>query len=177
MVMRQLAVNLHANCNTSGQITLTGISFLMHLPRISKTILGIFVLFALFYLACTKEQQNAFNYLHSNISHSKPVATHYSVTEFGAKGDGSDDTKALQDAINSGKPLLFPKGVYMIYAPLAKKSGTIDIVFEAGAVIKIAPSFPSGKTIYHGAFAFEDLNSVRLTGVVIDVNLDKLKNI
>ncbi|WP_165579292.1 glycosyl hydrolase family 28-related protein [Chryseobacterium sp. BLS98] len=38
-----------------------------------------------------------------------------SVKEFNAKGDGiTDDTKAIQNALNSGKPIRFEQGVYLV---------------------------------------------------------------
>lgn len=38
-----------------------------------------------------------------------------SVKDFGAKGDGvTDDTLSIQSAINSGKPLYFPAGIYIV---------------------------------------------------------------
>ena len=59
---------------------------------------------------------------------------------FGAKGDGeTDDTEALQDAFDSGKFVLIPKGTYLV------KTNTTDrlsvpsnrrITFDDGAILK-----------------------------------------
>lgn len=47
-----------------------------------------------------------------------------SVKKFGAKGDGlTDDTQAIQNALNSHKALFFPKGIYNITQPLVLTSG------------------------------------------------------
>ena len=53
-----------------------------------------------------------------------------SVKEFGAVGDGvTNDTKAIQQALNSGKPIKFEQGVYLVdelTVPYSFKGLTID---------------------------------------------------
>jgi len=54
--------------------------------------------------------------LHLLLSFALSVSTHAgTVIEFGAKGDGiSDDTAAIQKAIDAGASVVFPKGVYRL---------------------------------------------------------------
>jgi len=55
-----------------------------------------------------------------------------SVKDFGAKGDwddnthtGADDTEAIQNAVNSGNAIHFPKGKYKVSLPITLPSGTL----------------------------------------------------
>ena len=49
----------------------------------------------------------------------KTIKDHVTPEMYGAKGDGiSDDTTALQSAINSGKPIFVPDGTYIVTQPL-----------------------------------------------------------
>lgn len=53
--------------------------------------------------------------LKSDIPAIPPMETWVSVMQYGAKGDGeTDDTKALQEALNREKMLYFPQGIYKI---------------------------------------------------------------
>lgn len=57
---------------------------------------------------------------------------------FGVVGDGqTDDTAAFQNALNAGKKLYVPNGVYKITAPL---TGSNSVIFEKDAVIEYTPS-------------------------------------
>ena len=63
-----------------------------------------------------------------------------SVKDFGAKGDGTtDDTTAIQNAINSGKSIYFPDGVYGITAQLNLTVSNIQIY--GNGTIKFLSSF------------------------------------
>ena len=65
---------------------------------------GLCVLFVAIQLQCTNESA-------------------VKVTEFGAvPNDGNDDTKAIEEALNSGKDVLFPDGVYHIESDLVLSS-------------------------------------------------------
>lgn len=56
--------------------------------------------------------------------------------QYGAIGDGShDDTKAIQQALNSGQEIRLLQGVYLINGKLSVPSGT-TIIGQEGAVIK-----------------------------------------
>ncbi|MGH1441588.1 MAG: right-handed parallel beta-helix repeat-containing protein [Cellvibrionaceae bacterium] len=69
-----------------------------------------------------------------------------SVKEFGAKGDGkTDDTKAIQRALDSGDNLRFPRGSYVVSAPLLSgdkysKPNTAEIIGEHGSIISYSAS-------------------------------------
>lgn len=55
-----------------------------------------------------------------------------SVKDFGAVGNGeANDTKAIQDAIDTGKPVFVPAGTYYLATPLQVTSGLV-IYGEAG---------------------------------------------
>lgn len=59
-----------------------------------------------------------------------------SVKDFGAKGDGTtDDTAAIQAAINTLKRVYVPKGVYRVTSTLNIKPATAWGVFGPGAII------------------------------------------
>ena len=60
---------------------------------------------------------------------------------YGAKGDGeTDDTVAIQAALDTGKIVFFPEGVYLITAPLTIHAGIVGIgaprMGGVGSVIK-----------------------------------------
>lgn len=55
-----------------------------------------------------------------------------SVTEYGAKGDGTtDDSTAIQNAVNNGGIILFPPGLYVISTRIALVSNSILIGYGA----------------------------------------------
>lgn len=61
-----------------------------------------------------------------------------SVREYGAKGNGEDDdTAALQAALDTGKKVFVPDGVYKITAPI---HGTNSIRGDKNTVIRFTPS-------------------------------------
>jgi len=54
------------------------------------------------------------------------AAAAVSVAEFGAKGDGlADDTRAIQSALDSGKNVVIPEGVFRISNALSPKAGQV----------------------------------------------------
>ncbi|MEX2578453.1 MAG: glycosyl hydrolase family 28-related protein [Verrucomicrobiales bacterium] len=60
------------------------------------------------------------------------------VTEFGAKGDGvADDTRAIQAALDSGKNIVVPEGVFLVTNALEPKAGQ---VVELVGTVRIADS-------------------------------------
>ena len=62
---------------------------------------------------------------------------HVTPQMFGAIGDGeADDTKAIQDALNSKRKVYLPNGVYKVKAPL---TGYNDITFDKDAYIEFYP--------------------------------------
>ena len=73
-----------------------------------------------------------------------------SVKDFGAKGDGvTDDTAAIQSAINSSQPLFFPTGTYLLRLSqtIALEGGNsvCSLIANTGMVLRGAGA---GKTIF-----------------------------
>lgn len=61
-----------------------------------------------------------------------------SVTDYGAKGDGkADDTRAMQKALDSGRNVLIPEGVFRITNALRPKAGQ---VIEIEGTVKVSDS-------------------------------------
>ena len=73
-----------------------------------------------------------------------------SVKDFGAKGDGvTDDTAAIQAAFDTGKPVHFPLGTYVITSRVDYVSSeSITITADKGAVIDATAISASATTIY-----------------------------
>lgn len=94
--------------------------------------------------------------------------------DFGAAGINTDDTQALQDAINSQKRIYIPKGTYIISKPLTKTGGKLVIIADS-AVIKLSPSFPKSPA-YTGALVLKDLLFLQIQGLTIDGNRSNLLN-
>ncbi|MES2266918.1 MAG: right-handed parallel beta-helix repeat-containing protein [Bacteroidota bacterium] len=91
-----------------------------------------------------------------------------------AGNEATDKTAMIQAAVNSGKPVLLKKGVYLISKPIVKSSGSLNLTGE-NAVILLDPSFPAiGK--YTAALNFSNLSALVIKGITIDGNRAKLKN-
>jgi hypothetical protein len=71
-----------------------------------------------------------------------------SVDEFGAKGDGlTDDTEAVQRAMNSGKPVVwFPKACYVINGTVAIPATVREVAFLWSSVYRTDPAQPTNLT-------------------------------
>jgi hypothetical protein len=65
-----------------------------------------------------------------------------SVADFGAKGDGiTDDTEAVQRAMNSGKPVVwFPKACYVINGTVAIPATVREVAFLWSSVYRTDPT-------------------------------------
>lgn len=68
---------------------------------------------------------------------------------YGAKGDGvTDDTDAIQQAIDSGNPVIFPKASYLVHAinaydsAIAVKTGSF-IIFQDATIVLAATATPT----------------------------------
>ena len=73
------------------------------------------------------------------------MTTWTNIRMLGAKGDGTtDDTRAIQDAIDTHPTLYFPEGWYRITAPLHLKPNTVLIGLHPYATqIIIADNTPA----------------------------------
>ena len=82
-----------------------------------------------------------------------PPSNAVDVRTYGAKGDGyTDDTKAIQNAINAQSVLVFKKGTYIINTTLNMRSN-MKIYGTGGAAIK-AGNAMSGKLLVNGRCIF-----------------------
>ena len=94
------------------------------MKRISLIICCIVCLSALFLLGCGGSGSEAMTDESSQQTEEANTDIHndtglISVKSYGALGDGStDDTDAIQTAINSGDTIYFPKGTYLISRPI-----------------------------------------------------------
>ena len=72
-----------------------------------------------------------------------------SVDDFGAKGDGlTDDTEAVQRAMNSGKPVVwFPKACYAINGTVAIPATVREVAFLWSSVYRTDPAQPTNLTM------------------------------
>ena len=65
------------------------------------------------------------------------LAEFISVKDFGAVGDGStDDSAAIQAAVNSGLPIQFPNGNYLIKTPINLTTANQMLVGTGGKIIR-----------------------------------------
>ena len=107
-----------------------------------------------------------------------------SVRELGASGDGdTDDTKALQQAIDSHRILYFPMGLYRVRGTLHLRADSILIGFSpattvlvikngdpdfsgSGAAVPVIESSPGGHEILTGIGVYTGYSAPRAAGVV-----------
>ena len=73
---------------------------------------------------------------HESSTFSEDMLCYTNVKHMGAKGDGAtDDTTALQNALNLQGTIFIPNGTYLVTTPLAVLSNT-HIIMEDGAILK-----------------------------------------
>jgi hypothetical protein len=83
-----------------------------------------------------------------------------SVKDFGAVGNGvANDTAAIQAAINSGKPIVFPQGTYLS-GPLTQ--ATTGQRFYADGQVTIAKN--ANGTLFTATGAYVELNGLQFVG-------------
>jgi hypothetical protein len=81
------------------------------------------------------------------------LAQTVSVKDFGAVGDGvTDDTQAIQDAINAveannGGTLYFPTGIYLVTAPIEANNSVIHLLGDGVKATTILANHTSGPAI------------------------------
>jgi polygalacturonase len=76
------------------------------------------------------ERAGAGKALATDIPALPPMSEWANVRTLGAKGDGSDDTAALQAAIDGHKVLYFPTGTYRVANTLELKPESVMIGFN-----------------------------------------------
>jgi hypothetical protein len=80
----------------------------------------------------------------SDIPPLPPMDQWVNVNTLGVLGDGSDDTKALQAAVDSQRVLYFPTGNYRITAPLRLRPDSILIGFHSATTLVSCVGQPDG---------------------------------
>ncbi len=90
---------------------------------------------------------------------------------FGAKADGlTDDSAAIQSAINTHKQVRFPAGQYLIYTPIRLDIQRDSIDMDADAMIVTGTAMPSGAIQwYYPEVAPEIQTGGRFTTINIDM--------
>lgn len=99
--------------------------------------------------------------IYSNISKNESYKIG-NVKYFGAKGDGfSEDTIAIQSAINNNDIVFIPAGVYMINVntPLTLRSNQ-TITMDDNAVLKAMPTYSE----FHSLIRIDGADNITLTG-------------
>jgi hypothetical protein len=104
-----------------------------------------------------------------------------SVKDFGAKGDGvTDDTAAIQAAIDSGRPVFVPAGTYYLATPLQVENGNViygesgrgaSYAFETrGSYLKPATCAIQTKS-YTSQYSNFTLRNVGIVGGTVQIDL------
>ncbi len=105
-----------------------------------------------------------------------------SVKDFGAKGNGkTDDRQAIQNAIDRGQEVFFPKGTYLLSSKTAETAILLlvdekcprKITFEDGAILKVASRIPTDyikPSVICIHAKDRDIESVELNNVTIEGN-------
>jgi hypothetical protein len=88
------------------------------------------------------------------------------VRNYGAKGDGvTDDTRAIQNAINAQSVLVFNKGTYIINQTIIARSG-VKIYGKNGATIKGGGAISGTLSSAGRYFDIENCNNNQITNLV-----------
>lgn len=84
------------------------------------------------------------------------------VFDYGAKGNGiSDDTEAIQRALDSSEELYIPDGTYMIDATTGLRPRSNQTIrLSENAVLKVIPN----SSVYYHVFDIEDVSNVTIAG-------------
>lgn len=107
-----------------------------------------------------------------------------SVRTYGAVGDGvTDDTAAIQDALDQGGAVYFPEGEYVINAPLKVEQGGMSLIGEGsgnrigGLQVGLGVRIKSGATwsgtemiLVQPAANDKPLTHVHISGITLDGN-------
>lgn len=117
----------------------------------------------------TPDLQSTLEYLKGRVDATSPTLEVVSVKDFGAKGDGvTDDTKALQDAINlgsNGRVIVLPRGTYRITETLEFNNPHTHLFALPGAKIYV-----DGDTYIHGIMINPDANHCSIVGLELYSN-------
>lgn len=91
------------------------------------------------------------------------------VYEFGVVGDGvTNDTAAIQTALNSGEPLYFPPGTYLVGAELT--AGAYAKIRGAGAGVTTIRKSSSGSGDILKIIGTSNKNDIEIEDISFDVN-------
>jgi hypothetical protein len=93
-----------------------------------------------------REQRGSVGPVPTDIPALPPMSQWVNVHSLGAKGDGSDDTSALQAAINAHRVLYFPSGFYRVTSTLHLRPDSVLIGFNPGITAILVTSDSSNFT-------------------------------
>lgn len=108
------------------------------------------------------------------------------VLDFGATGDGTtDDTAAIQAAINAGSQIYFPSGTYLISAALEIPNSKVlrgeqrktTIIKRLNTTAQTLDGVASGSPILYLHGTWIDIENMTLTGVVTDTTAIRFSNL
>lgn len=126
--------------------------------------------------------QSAIEKVYSELNRTNPTLNIVSVKDFGAKGDGvTDDTQAIQDAINSGATVVYiPEGVYMIDASKPEGSRNADpggLILKSNQRIIMTPqtilkAIPNDSARY-AIISINDAMNVEIYGGILQGDRDE----
>lgn len=111
----------------------------------------------------------------NNNARSKEPATNFSIANvktFGAKGDGkSDDAKAINAALSSGKSVYFPAGEYILGSPAVLRNKNNVRVYGEGDKTWIHPPGQlekTQKTTFYTTFSIDNCDKVVIENMRIE---------
>ena len=71
------------------------------------------------------------------------------ITKYGAKGDGSDDSQAIQTCLDNENYVFIPAGTWSVSKQLNVRNNTVIVGEGSTSIIKALSTFPSSQAIFY----------------------------